>query len=285
MFRGWPSGAACGRGRATRERGGRRAIIMIMVHRAAILAPVLRAPVQLAVNRQREYLADASSVELTRNPYGLERALAKLATDQEPLEVANRATQHLYVVNPIKAFEARQGPLQTHPPSSTASIRLREPDWLRGRLDRRSSPDPAWPRLSRGGCAASSLFACPARRWLPLVRDSSRVAQLVEHATENRGVASSIWLSAPPPGGSWLLGGCGSVGRASPCQGEGRGFESRLPLHSFPGPVHLIPRTPSADPSSRGRTADFGADPCTIPTSTEVDATLGRGPTDSRRVA
>ena len=71
----------------------------------AVLAPIAARLVQLAVSRQREYMADASSVDLTRNPYGLERALAKIATDTEPLEVANRATQHLYVVNPIKKFE------------------------------------------------------------------------------------------------------------------------------------------------------------------------------------
>ena len=71
----------------------------------------------MAVSRQREYLADASGVELTRNPYGLERALAKIALDTEPLEVANRATQHLYFENPIKARHRRQ--------SSTCSRRTR----------------------------------------------------------------------------------------------------------------------------------------------------------------
>ena len=72
----------------------------------AILAPIIARFVQLAVSRQREYLADASSVELTRNPYGLERALAKISGDQEVLEVANRGTQHMYFTNPIKKFEA-----------------------------------------------------------------------------------------------------------------------------------------------------------------------------------
>jgi heat shock protein HtpX len=80
----------------------------------------------MAVSRQREYLADASSVELTRNPYGLERALAKIASDKEVLEVANRATQHLYFVNPIKKWEARSGGLmQTHPPIVDRINRLR----------------------------------------------------------------------------------------------------------------------------------------------------------------
>src|SRR5258707_11387621 len=71
----------------------------------------------------------------------------------------------------------------------------------------------------------------------------AEIAQLVEHATENRGVASSIlalgtnirWRA---PSGS------GSVGRASPCQGEGRGFESRLPLHFFALRPHLGLRLP-----------------------------------------
>ena len=83
--------------------------------------------VQLAVNRQREYLADASSVGLTRNPYGLERALAKISADPEVLEVANRATQHMYFTNPIKKFEARSsGLMSTHPPILDRINRLRE---------------------------------------------------------------------------------------------------------------------------------------------------------------
>jgi heat shock protein HtpX len=78
------------------------------------------------VSRQREYLADASSVELTRNPYGLERALAKIAGDREVLEVANRATQHLYFTNPIKKWEDRaSGLFSTHPPIVDRINRLR----------------------------------------------------------------------------------------------------------------------------------------------------------------
>ena len=93
----------------------------------AILAPIAATLVQLAVNRQREFLADASSVELTRNPLGLQGALAKIATDQEVLEVANRATQHLYFANPIKKFEKRSsGLFATHPPILERINRLRE---------------------------------------------------------------------------------------------------------------------------------------------------------------
>lgn len=92
----------------------------------AILAPFFARLVQMAVNRQREYLADATSVELTRNPYGLERALAKMAADTEPLEVANRATQHLYVVNPVKKLDkSARGLFSTHPAITDRINRLR----------------------------------------------------------------------------------------------------------------------------------------------------------------
>ena len=71
---------------------------------------------QMAVSRQREYLADASSVELTRNPYGLQRALSKISSDREVLEVANRATPStLYFVNPIKKWEERASGLMATP--------------------------------------------------------------------------------------------------------------------------------------------------------------------------
>ena len=118
-----------------RSRGGDRdgggnaaqAIIFIVAILLAILAPLISRFIQLAVSRQREYLADSSSVELTRNPYGLERALAKIAGDQEVLEVANRGTQHLYFTNPIKKFEQRSsGLMSTHPPILDRINRLRQ---------------------------------------------------------------------------------------------------------------------------------------------------------------
>jgi heat shock protein HtpX len=106
--------------------GGLQALVMMMAIVLAILAPFFGRLVQLAVSRQREYLADASSVELTRNPQGLQRALAVLADDREVLEVANRATQHLYFRNPIRKFEARsKGLFSTHPPILDRINRLR----------------------------------------------------------------------------------------------------------------------------------------------------------------
>jgi heat shock protein HtpX len=107
--------------------GGLQVVIFVVAIILAILAPIAARLVQLAVSRQREYLADASSVELTRNPAGLERALAKIGTDKEVLEVANRATQHLYFTNPIKKFEERSSSMfATHPAIVDRINRLRE---------------------------------------------------------------------------------------------------------------------------------------------------------------
>ena len=107
--------------------GGAQAIFMVIALVLAIIAPIISRFIQLAVSRQREYLADASSVALTRNPAGLERALAKIAGDQEVLEVANRGTQHMYFTNPIKKFEERSsGLMSTHPPIIDRINRLRE---------------------------------------------------------------------------------------------------------------------------------------------------------------
>jgi heat shock protein HtpX len=117
------------RGGGDRDRGGGAlvAVVYVIAIVLAILAPFIARLVQLAVSRQREYLADASSVELTRNPSGLEQALAKIAGDKEVLEVANRATQHLYFTNPIKKFEQRSSAMfSTHPAIVDRINRLRQ---------------------------------------------------------------------------------------------------------------------------------------------------------------
>src|SRR5215210_4540228 len=117
------------RGGGDRDRGGGglAAIMFIVAIVLAVIAPIIGRMVQLAVSRQREYLADSSSVELTRNPVGLERALAKISSDREVLEVANRATQHLYFTNPIKKFEERSSSLfSTHPAVLDRINRLRQ---------------------------------------------------------------------------------------------------------------------------------------------------------------
>ncbi|MFN2484757.1 MAG: M48 family metallopeptidase [Candidatus Limnocylindria bacterium] len=110
--------------------GGLLALIAVAALILAILAPLFSRTVQLAVSRTRESLADVSAVDLTRNPIGLASALRKIAADPEVLEVANRATQHLYIVNPIKSFEQRAATMwDTHP---TIAERIRVLESLAG---------------------------------------------------------------------------------------------------------------------------------------------------------
>ncbi|MBN1885425.1 MAG: M48 family metallopeptidase [Candidatus Krumholzibacteriota bacterium] len=106
-----------GRRRKSGGKDGGNAIFAVVAILLAIVAPIFAKLLQLAVSRQREYLADASAVQLTRYPAGLAGALRKISGDREVLEAANRATQHLYIVNPIKPFEKRAKSLfSTHPP-------------------------------------------------------------------------------------------------------------------------------------------------------------------------
>ena len=116
-------------GRGSRRKGsdkGSGPLILIGLV-LAIIAPLFAKMLQLAVSRQREYLADASAALMTRYPEGLASALEKIAGDKEVLEVANRATQHLYIVNPIKPFEKRAKSLfSTHPPIEERVARLRD---------------------------------------------------------------------------------------------------------------------------------------------------------------
>ena len=103
-------------GGASNDQAG--AILMVVAVVLAILAPLAAYSVQFAISRRREYLADASGVELTRNPVGLARALNDIAADPRPLRAANRATAHLYIANPLKSKKTKQvsGVFDTHPP-------------------------------------------------------------------------------------------------------------------------------------------------------------------------
>jgi len=113
-----------GGGRRGRDRGG-GGIILIIAIVLAVLTPIIAMLIQLAVSRQREYLADASGALLTRYPPGLASALRKIAADKEALEVANKATASLYFANPLKdAPRAMDGLFDTHPPIAERIRRL-----------------------------------------------------------------------------------------------------------------------------------------------------------------
>lgn len=78
------------------------AILMVIGLVFLILSPIFGSLMQLALSRKREFLADSTAVEFTRNPEGLISALEKLENDPNELEYANSATANMYIVNPFK---------------------------------------------------------------------------------------------------------------------------------------------------------------------------------------
>jgi heat shock protein HtpX len=103
------------------EKGNAGQIFLVLGLIFAILSPIIAQLIQLAISRAREYMADAGSVELTRQPQGLISALEKISADSEPLEAANKATAHLYICNPFKgkghgAVSWFANLFNTHPP-------------------------------------------------------------------------------------------------------------------------------------------------------------------------
>lgn len=120
-----------GRSRSNDREGGQlKMILMIAGLILAILSPIIATLIKLAVSRKREFLADASGALLTRYPDGLARALEKISKDKEPLEAANKATAHMYIVNPLK--DDGHGSVgwfaslfNTHPPVEERIARLK----------------------------------------------------------------------------------------------------------------------------------------------------------------
>jgi heat shock protein HtpX len=84
----------------------------------AIFTPIIANGIKFAVSRKAEYIADAGSAEMTRNPLGLASALEKIKNDKEPLEAANKATAHMYISDPLKNTKGLwlKGMFSTHPP-------------------------------------------------------------------------------------------------------------------------------------------------------------------------
>ncbi len=106
-----------GRRRVGRDKSGVGAIFLIVGLVMALLSPLIAQVIRLAISRKREFLADASGAMLTRYPAGLASALRKLEDDTEPLEAANKATAHLYIVNPLKNIKGMVNKMfSTHPP-------------------------------------------------------------------------------------------------------------------------------------------------------------------------
>jgi len=111
-----------GAGRSRRSNSGGQAqwILIIIALVLAILAPLIAQLIKLAISRKREYLADASAVQLTRYPAGLKSALEKIKGDTDvTVDTANKATAHMFIENPLRnkkrtSFITRM--FSTHPP-------------------------------------------------------------------------------------------------------------------------------------------------------------------------
>ena len=106
-----------------REGNQMQVVLLVLGLLFAILAPIIGKLIQLSISRRREFYADAGAVEITRQPDGLISALKKISADTEALEAANKATAHLYIVNPFKgkvsgAVNTFSGLFNTHPPLS-----------------------------------------------------------------------------------------------------------------------------------------------------------------------
>lgn len=111
--------------RRDNESGQFGAIIMLVAIVLAILAPLAATLIRLAISRKREYLADASGALLTRYPPGLASALRKIGSDTNQLRSANKATESLYIANPLRRLGGSMNSLfNTHPPLEDRIARL-----------------------------------------------------------------------------------------------------------------------------------------------------------------
>ena len=120
----WWGGAGRSRRSNNRDSGGLEVIMLVISLLAIVLAPLAATLVQLAISRQREFLADASSVELTRNPQGMINALQKLDNSQPMSHHVDDASSALYINDPQKPGFLKKL-FYTHPPISERIERLK----------------------------------------------------------------------------------------------------------------------------------------------------------------
>lgn len=103
------------RGRDRDNDNNGNAIVMLIGLIFLILAPIFGQLMQLAISRKREFLADATAIEFTRNPDGLISALEKISADPNELKVANKATENMYIANPFRNKKKSSDLWSTHP--------------------------------------------------------------------------------------------------------------------------------------------------------------------------
>ena len=121
----WWGGAGRRRSDNDRDGNGLEIIMLVISLLAIVLAPLAATLVQLAISRQREFLADASSVELTRNPQGMINSLRKLDNSEPMHHHVDDASSALYINDPKKGG-GLQKLFYTHPPISERIERLKQ---------------------------------------------------------------------------------------------------------------------------------------------------------------
>ena len=115
------------RRRDNNNNGNAQILLIVAGIVLAIIGTVLAQIVQMAVSRQREYLADASAVEFTRNPTGLMEALQILGGDKTPMKSSGAATDNMYIVSPaLKLRGGADSLFSTHPPIPERVARLQK---------------------------------------------------------------------------------------------------------------------------------------------------------------
>lgn len=131
----WHSGRGGGVGRAVSRRGSKNGAVALVILAlwlvTLVLAPLVSRLMQMAISRKREFLADATAAQYTRNPAALARALEKLDAERAPTRAVGRGAAHLCIVDPGEGTFSRWkgiagNLLASHPPIEERVKRLRE---------------------------------------------------------------------------------------------------------------------------------------------------------------
>jgi len=141
--------AGGGSGRRSGGKGGSALgiIILVLWVLSLVIAPVVSRLLAMAVSRKREYLADASCAQFTRNPMALATALEKLASATEPTRSITQGAAHLCIVDPApSALDSREGPISnlmvSHPPIQQRVIRLKGMAYQQAKLEQAGAGSP-----------------------------------------------------------------------------------------------------------------------------------------------
>lgn len=113
------------RSRKSDSKNNANAILLLASIALIILAPFIATALRFALSRNREFLADATAVELTRNPEGLIAALEKIQHTPEKMVQVNRTSQSLWFTSPLHTTKAKAGWFDTHPPIATRIEQLK----------------------------------------------------------------------------------------------------------------------------------------------------------------